>query len=65
MESYLKVVKLLVKNGASVNSKDRHNATPIFLAVNCGSCEATQLLIGNKYSRLSNGLRNLEVFWNL
>ena len=54
MESYLKVVKLLLKNGAPVNSKDRHNATPIFLAVNCGSCEATQLLIG-KYSGLSDG----------
>ena len=49
MEPYLKVVKLLLTNGAPVNSKDRHNATPIFLAVNCGSCEATQMLIGNTY----------------
>ena len=56
METYLKVVKLLLSNGAPVNSKDRHNATPIFLAVNCGSCEATQLLIGNNYSLLSDGL---------
>ena len=53
MESYLKVVKLLLKNGAPVNSKDTHNATPIFLAVNCGSCEATQLLIG-KYTVQKN-----------
>ena len=55
-ESYLKVVKLLLRNGAPVNSKDRHNATPIFLAVNCGSCEATQMLIGNVYKTYLIGL---------
>ncbi len=41
------VVDVLLKNGAPVNFKDRNKVTPLFLAVNSGSCEAVQMLIGN------------------
>ena len=43
----LQVVKLLLANQCEVNSADRHRATPLFLAVSCGSVELFELLISN------------------
>ena len=51
LKEYTEIAKLLIENGADVNSTDDDQCTPLYLATSSGNSEMVQLFL--KYSNLS------------